>query len=88
MIFNKMIQSEVYNVCKENDPENYKFWNETYILPRDYKLVSKLIKEREGSGQVWVYKTAMSCLGVGISMITTFEQFKKYSEKEYAVIQN
>lgn len=86
--FNKSIQAEVYNLCKKHYPDDYKFWPDTYILPRDREIAIKMIKEKEGTGQAWVYKLSMTNGGSGATIFNTFDEFNMLNEREHAVLQS
>lgn len=88
MLFNKSIQADLYNISKEHNPENYKFWPETYILPRDREQALKAIKEREASGQAWVYKLSMTNQGSGATIFASTDEFMLLNPKSDAVLQS
>lgn len=87
IIFNKSVQGELMNQCKQQSPEDFKFWPTTYILPRDRALFIEVLKDSEGSGDIWIYKKSNSNSGRGITIIKSLDDFEKLDKKPDAVVQ-
>lgn len=74
----KVLHATIYNQLKRHYPERFKFYPETYIMPRDKDLLTKAIDQSNDPNEVWISKINEGHHGDDIAIFKSLDELSKF----------